>query len=225
MNLTSRGFIAPFLLIATLFLSPIRAQAQDIGTMIKSHRYSFSYFGNNAIRPGLSVRSEITFKQWEKTRRSRRYLVGKKIDRIHQKQYMFTKNAALYVHPGSQVSFIRNWGLGIRKTRNKGWEYQFDLYPLGFQFFVLGETYKVSNTGDVTKKNMSISAYYTPGISASFGKKFKKERSSLEAWHVRLGINGLSNYNNTWVPTANLELGVRIKSKKSKKGIPTDAKK
>lgn len=222
MNDIHKVLLALFFGLTISFGWNTKCQAQDVESLIKSHRYSLSYYGNNGIRPGLSSRADLTLKSWDKTRVSRRFLVGPKINRQHQKQLMYFKNSAMYIHPKTHVSFVRTWGVGYRKTRTKGWEYQFDIAPLGVQFFFMGETYKVSDDGSVKKKNMSISAYYTPGISASFGKKFKNKSGSLEAWHVRTSINSIANYNNTWLPTANIEVGLRFRTGKLMKKVLED---
>lgn len=194
--------------LSFLFSAP-EAKAQDVGEMVKSHRIYAGYFGNNAIRPGLMSGSELTLKTNTKNKESRKFFFGKKIPRTHTKQWTYNTVSFMYLHPRSHLALGRNWGIGYRKTRTKGWEYSFDIYPVGVQFNLMGETFEVSDDGDVNRKGLNLSAYYTPAIAGGFGKQIKK-KEALDAWFVKLHVNGLANYNNTFVPTANLVLALRL---------------
>jgi hypothetical protein len=219
MNQNKSLFIRGLVCLTITLLMSLNCQSQNIEGLLEKHNYSLSLIGNNAVRPGFNIRADFTLKTKEVSRTSNRYLFGPKVERKHVKQIMYAKNFTLYAHFNSHVGLLKNWGISYRKTRTKGWEYQFDLYPLGVQLFAVGKNYKVDPDGTVSKKNMSLSMFYTPGIAASFGKKFKNQNKTLVAWHVRTQINGMSNYNNTWVPSLNLELGLRLKTSNILKNV------
>jgi|GEM_PF-3627358 len=209
------SFYAIILVSSSLFLSNnCQAQGGDFLSRVEDMNTSLSYFGNNGIRPGFSKRSEINISSNTKEKENKRFWLGPSYRRSHTKAWYYTQNDAVYFHPRSHVGLIKNWGAIYRKTRTKGHEFEVGFYPLGIQVFAMGETYLVSNNGDVDKKAFSFSFHYTPGISIGYGKQLLKSKGALDAWHLRLAINGVTNYNNTIVPTANLEIGLRFRTLK-----------
>ncbi len=86
--------------------------------------------------------------------------------------HFLTGNIGSYVHKRNHVGLFINSELGYRKTRNKGFNYEF-LIGVGYlHTFLQGDTYTVDDNGDVEKVHLAGQSNLMIPLSFGLGYDF-----------------------------------------------------
>jgi hypothetical protein len=158
------------LFIIFLLLTTIKINAQDslVSDQRKIKGLNISYFGEYLTHYGLKIGIEypIWIKEKVKTKKS-----SKEIPK--QKLIFISGNIGGYFHKRNHIGIFVNSEIGYRKTRLRGFRYEF-LIGLGyFHTFLQGDTYEVNDDGSVERIPLAGQANLMIPISAGIGYDFK----------------------------------------------------
>ena len=134
---------------------------------LQNHRFSgiwLSYFGENYAHYGLKITTELPLltKNKVKTKNS-----GKIVNK--RKEIFITGNIGGYFHKRNNIGVFIGSELGYRKTRKKGFKYEFLLGLDYLHTFLQGDTYEVSNDGNVKRVKLAGQSNLMIPISIGFG--------------------------------------------------------
>jgi hypothetical protein len=152
-------------LVSSLIFSNIYGQ-----DTFQNHRLNgigISYYGENISHYGLKIATEFPVLVKDK-------LKVKDNDKIinKRKEIFITGNIGGYVHKRNHLAVFIGSEIGYRKTRKKGFKYEF-LLGLGYlHTFLQGDTYEVSDDGDVKKVNFAGQSNLMIPFSLGFGYDF-----------------------------------------------------
>ncbi len=182
---------------------PVYTQNTDPATIFKSATYTFSYFGNNLVNPGIksSVNFTLTEKTTDKTKTGR---TGKSINKSITKQLLAGANIGFFWQPESHIGVFNFYELTYRRIKQSNNSfYQFGAGPGIYRSFY-PETFEVDNNGNVTKTPLGGRTYFAPVVTFGSGK-FKKA-GFLNALTFTTNLMFLFDYNSGVVPLLNLEI-------------------
>jgi len=156
-----------FLIIIIGSLNYIVAQE----TIVINHKQikgiSVSYFGQGYSHYGVKIGTEYPLWTKEKLK------TKKNLIEINKNKLVFvTGNIGCYIHKRNNVGLFVNSEIGYRKTRNKGFKYEF-LFGLGYlHTFLQGDTYEVYDNGSVKKVLLAGRSSLMTSLSCGLGYDF-----------------------------------------------------
>jgi ABC-type sugar transport system ATPase subunit len=124
-------------------------------------------------------------------------------------------NIAFYHHPTfhDNLYFTMEWGK--RRIKNSGFCYEFDLGPGLSRTFISGTTYKIDDSGNVSK--LKLAGYYYAAITAGGGAgyDFSQKKKLPFTAVAKMNFLLMFPYNSTLYVRPVLELGLRYQLKKN----------
>ena len=189
------------------------SQTLDSTSIFDTRFYTFSYFGNNLLKPGLKfgvniILTENTTKK-DKTRKS-----GKTIDKSNTKQLLLDGNIGFFGHPKSHIGVFNYYEFTYRIIKLKTNKYRKISIGPGIYRSFYPETYKVDNTGNVNKIFFAGRTYFAPVLTFGTGKFIKD--SFIKSRTFSTNLMFLFDYNTGIVPLLNLELAFTFDFKNQK---------
>ena len=152
-------------LISILFVFIIlNTFGQDTLRNNKFSGIGLSYYGENFLHYGLKITTELPLltKDKVKTKDS-----GKTVNK--RKEIFIVGNIGGYFHKRNNIGFFIGSEIGYRKTRNHGFKYEFLLGLDYLHTFLQGDTYEVSDDGDVKRVRLAGQSNLMIPISIGFG--------------------------------------------------------
>ena len=179
------------------------SQKTDSINIFKTGTYTFAYFGNNLLNPG--VKAGINFILKEKTTTKNK---TKKNGKIAMKttinQLLAGADIGFFWQPESHIGTFNFYELSYRKINRKDNSYRiFGVGPGIYRSFY-PETFEVDNDGNIRKTNLGGRTYFAPVVTIGSGR-FKKD-SFLHSLAFSTNLMFLFNYNTGIVPLLNLEI-------------------
>ena len=165
---------------------------------------------SNTTYPGLNAEHETVFINKDKTKTTKKGKIKNK-----SRQIIGGINAGFYVHPNSHFGVISTYDIKYQKLTKKQFYYNTGL-GFGFNTNFIGETYKVTDAGEVKRVPLSSSSYLTPHFQLTAGRQFKKS-GLIDAIFIKQNIHLLLFYNYTHLPIYNTEIGLRFNLTSNKK--------
>lgn len=175
--------------------------------------YTFSYFGNNLVKPGLKIGSNITLT--EKMITKNRTKKGEEtIDRSRARQLLLGGNIGFFWHPKSHIGVFNYYEFTCRIIKLKEDKYSKISIGPGIYRTFYPETYEVDNSGNVNQISLAGRTYFAPVITFGTGKFIKDRFIKTRTFTTNLMF--LFDYNTGIVPLLNFELGFTLDYKKQK---------
>jgi hypothetical protein len=194
-----------YLLIGSCLSISLHAQKSRITIskeIVKTPNIKVAYLGS-IIYPGFKIGAEFPMYAKETT-------ITKKSSRVKVKlkERFVTGNLGFYYHK----TFHANWMLSaewqLRKTRQNGWFTEW-ASGLGYSRTVLdGTTYKVIESGEVTKIKLAGNHYFLMSIHGGFGYDFMLKKQMPFKLYFKGGLIAMAPYNSFMYPRPTVELGV-----------------
>ena len=201
------------ILISILFFSfgRVYSQKADSVSIFSTRTYTFSYFGNNLIYPGLKAATNITLKEKtvikSKTKKS-----GKIVDRSTKRQLLSGFDIGFFWQPKSHIGAFSFFEFTYRIIKQRTGAYtKFGIGPGIYRSFY-PKTYEVDNSGNVNSVPFGGRAYFAPVFIFGTGK-FKKDKF-FQSRTFTTNLMFLFDYNGGIVPLLNLEFGFCFDFKK-----------
>lgn len=190
-------------LIITFILSIHQVFAQDTLLNSKIQGISISYFGEYLTHYGIKIGTEYSLKITNKTKIKRN---SKEIPK--RKEHFITGNIGSYVHKRNHVGLFINSEIGYRRTRNKGFKYEF-LIGVGYlHTFLQGDTYTVSDDGAVDKVNLAGQSNLMIPISCGLGYDFNYHYKKPFSLSLKSGFFIQYPYSHAIVIRPTIDLGL-----------------
>ncbi len=191
-----------FLFVA-LILSIHQVFSQETLLNNKIQGISISYFGEGLTHYGIKIGTEYSLKITNKTKIKRN---SKEIPK--RKEHFLTGNIGSYIHKRNHVGLFINSEIGYRKTRNKGFKYEF-LIGIGYlHTFLQGDTYTVSDNGDVEKVNLAGQSNLMIPLSFGLGYDFNLHHKKPFSLYLKPGFFIQYPYNHALVIRPTIDLGL-----------------
>jgi len=179
-------------------LSNTRVTAQ---TLDRVDAWNLAYYGHLGVHPGLSISTDYFLNLKEVVK-------GKKSKRI-VKTWFVLPGVSYYHHFGNQSVFSVSTDFTKRRENMaKRFYRSYGIGPKLIAGFNAGETFVVMDDGSVKKRNLAASYHFAINTHYTIGMKLKSNKvaSSL---YMTLHSGWMFNYNQTLVPSVNLEVGVK----------------
>lgn len=165
--------------------------------------YTFSYFGNNLVNPGM--KAAINFTLTEKTTvKTKTTKSGEPIDKTATKQLLASAHVGFFWQPESHIGTFNFYELTYRRIKRKDNSYvRIGIGPGIYRSFY-PQTFEVDKTGTVSEAAMGGRSYFAPVITFGTGKI--KNRGALHSLTFATNLMFLFDYNSGIVPLLNLEI-------------------
>ncbi len=168
-------------IFAILLLFAAQLFSQDTTSITIKMPVNISYFGINGTNYGFKSGFE---KPWVDKEIHKKNIFRRQI--VKRVRYFTGANVGYYRQVQDKQCFFIQGELGSRRTRFTTF-FTEAILGLGYlRTFNEGTTYKVSDSGQVTKAKLAGSNYFMPSVTFGFGKTFKKNTNSPINFHVRL---------------------------------------
>lgn len=189
------------------------SQTSDSTSLFDTRTYTFSYFGNNLLKPGLKIETNITLTEKtiikNKTKKN-----GKIIDKSKTRQLLLGGNIGFFWHPKSHIGVFNYYEFIYRKIKLKNGKYSKIGIGPGIYRSFYPETYEVDNSGNVNKVSLGGRTYFAPVLTFGTGKFTKN--SFFQSRTFTTNLMFLFDYNSGIVPLLNFELGLCFDFNKNK---------
>ena len=177
------------------------SQTPDSTSIFDTKTYTFSYFGNNFLKPGLKFGTNII-------------LTEKTIDKYKTRQLLLGGNIGFFWHPKSHIGVFNYYEFTYRIIKLKKYKYiKISIGPGIYRSFY-PETYNVDNSGNVNKVLLAGRIYFAPVLTFGTGKFIKDSFFKSRTFTTNLMF--LFDYNTGIVPLLNFELAFTFDFKKQK---------
>ena len=196
----------PLLLLLMLFSKTLQAQSFDI----KEMPLSISYYGENAIHPGIKLGTYYTIWSVEKTRTYRSSKRKAKYGtKIKLKELNADFNIGGYSHPNNHNGYFVNTGLTflrtkLRKNRQLGISLELGYLRRDYKF----KTYELNTDGTIREVKAAGNNAFTIGLAPQFGREFSIAERPVR-FYCKPAFQ-LVKYGHSWQPNAALEVGTVI---------------
>lgn len=187
-----------FLLIFVASLSTSGIYAQSL--LQQSSAIQLGYSGELGLHPGLQIGYEYAAKNWikEKKKRANR-----------QKSLVWQASISQIWHPETRSFSFVEGGAYLRTLKTSGWTRQWSL-RLGFVYLEnAGTTYVEQEDGSAEGFQFAGNAYGTLSIGYGWGYDFRTSQNLAFAIILQPQASLLFGYNQTVLPLARVELGLR----------------
>lgn len=165
-----------------------------------------SYLGNHFVNPGLSADWNYEWhsrlKQKTKTKRDTSYVKNKRIS------LLWNLRTSFIYFPKNQTMITLGGGLYRKKVKHKGFTWWRGI-GVNYVRTFLPETYAFEN-GEISRKYFSGLNYFAPEFNLGIGKELRNSKR-IAARHCKFRFLFLGNYNSSFQPFINVELGVTLK--------------
>jgi len=194
-----------FILTCIVFFICVLAFAQkpNVKKIVSTRTYTFSYFGNNLVNPGIKAAINFTLagKTTVKSKTAKR---GETIDKTATKQLLTNAHIGFFWQPESHIGAFNFYELTYRRIKRKDNSYfRIGLGPGIYRSFY-PQTFEVDDTGTISKVAMGGRNYFAPVITFGTGKI--REKGYLHSITFATNLMFLFNYNSGIVPLLNLEI-------------------
>ncbi|SDL11293.1 hypothetical protein SAMN05421823_104409 [Catalinimonas alkaloidigena] len=176
------------LLCALLFTNEGRAQTWRI-----------AYYGETVTHYGLKVGTQYPLKTSERL---------KKTEARVTRNWLFTPGVALYRHPQNHVGLVVAPEITYQRLGPKGGLLEAGIAPSYFRYFLEGQTYRVTPSGELQKKAWAGRSTFLPTLSLGIGKDLSVKKRIPLAWYTRLNWSVQVPYNASFLPRVALEAGI-----------------
>ncbi|HHG84719.1 MAG TPA: hypothetical protein ENJ82_08210 [Bacteroidetes bacterium] len=170
--------------IALLGPLPLSAQSQ---VLPQGRTFSFSYYGDFLLHPGLKISYEHPL--WVKEK------VGKRSKMPKAHLVFAVADASFYVHPGTLTALQLGGGAGYRKVGKKGSFFDFQMALWLTHHINAGKTISIT---DGQASNVSFLAgrrYLMPSFAMTFGRSLYPKKKIPLSWFVRPRFGLILPYN------------------------------
>ncbi len=153
------------LLVFSFFFSGLYGQDTLQTRLING--FGVSYYGENLSHYGLQLSTEYSLWNRNIKKAQSEYKI------IHKrKEFFVIGNIGGYIHKQNHVAVFLNGEIGYRKIFENGLKYEL-LLGLGYlHTYLQGNTYEVSDDGDVTKVNLAGQSNLMVPVSFGIGYDF-----------------------------------------------------
>lgn len=198
--ITGSGFT-----IVLLFFSAL-CQAQ-CDSVMKPSEYHYNIklaYNSSLIYPGASAGIEFRIKE-----------VNMQIIKRNKKSKSFTRSRFLsgnlnwYHHTDFHDNLYLTAEWVMRRTNSKGFVSEFSLGPGFSRTFLGGTTYRVNDSGDISKAKLAGYNYALITIGEGFGFDFSVKKQKPFSAVAKLNLISMFPYNSTFYIRPVLELGIR----------------
>jgi hypothetical protein len=189
------------------------SQISKSSAIFDTRSYTISYFGNNLLKPGLKLESNITLSE-------KSVIINKSkdnatsIDKSHTKQLLLDANIGFYLHPESHMGVFNYYEVIYRKIKPISGKYSIIGLGPGIYRSFYPETYEVDNSGNVNNVPFGGKTYFAPVLTFGTGTFVKNK--FFQSWTFTTNLMFLFDYNSGIVPLLNFEFGLGFDFKKSK---------
>lgn len=190
-----------FTLCLSLVVASLISTAQE---------YRVSLVNHNLSHPGLTIGKPMMLHSKTITKQK------KKGPKTISKQNLWMPQVTYYNH----IRKENNLSLGCEVIRQRhrvkaaNWRFETGIGIHYVRSFNAGKTYQVVD-GSVERIRFAGQHYFAPSISYSIGRDFFKNRPSPIATFFKPQVLMLMPYNETIVPSINIQLGIRIHLKQN----------
>lgn len=182
-------------------LSAIVVHAQNLPINI-------SYFGENALHPGLKI--GVEYGLWEKDKTKNRWLFNRndKIGpEVKTKQLFVAGNLGFYNHANNHTGVFLIPEIGYRRTKHRKGSFLETSLGLGYLQRIYNiDTYEAGST-EPFKGGQS---QFLTTFSVGFGRNLSFRRDLPLSWYVKPTVMLAMPQAHTAVPNAALDIGVRF---------------
>lgn len=170
--------------------------------------YQVSFVNHNLSHPGISIAKPyiLTSKSIAKNKKKGQKLIGKTNLLLPQFTYF------------NQIRTQNNFSLGCELVRQRNrirpanWQFETGIGIHYVRSFNAGKTFRIED-GEVQRIRFAGQNYFAPSISYSIGRDFFKKRPTPLSTYVKPQVLFLMPYNETVVPSINIQIGVRLNLK------------
>lgn len=207
-----KKFVPAFILIF-IFVSAF-AQKPNGKKIFNTRTYTFSYFGNNLVNPG--IKAAINFTLAEKTTvKSKSAKNGETIDKTATKQFLTSAHVGFFWQPESHIGAFGFYEITYKRIKREDNScFRIGLGPGIYRSFYPG-TFEVDENGTVSETAMGGRSYFAPVITFGTGKI--RDKGYLHSIIFATNLMFLFDYNSGIVPLLNLEIDFCFDFKKRKK--------
>ena len=182
----------------------IYSQTSNFANVLDTRTYSFSYFGNNLLKPGIKIDANVILK--EKTiNKSKTKKNGEIIDKSKTKQLLIGGDIGFFWHPKSHIGVFNYYTFSSRKIKLKNNKFTTLGFGLGIYRSFYPKTYEVDDAGNVNEISLAGRTYFAPVLTFGTGRLI--EDRTLQSINFNTNLMFLFNYNSGIVPLLNFELG------------------
>ncbi len=189
--------------VILFFVKLVYSQQTDTLSFLQTRTFTFSYFGNNLLNPGL--KSSINFTLSEETiKKTKTRKNNKIIDKSYNNKWILSGNIGFFWHPQSHVAVFNYYLISMQKLKLKS--NRITLFGIGPGIYrsFYPETYTVNKAGTVDKIILGGRMYFAPVFSFGSGKEINNYFFTERIFTTNLMF--LFDYNTGIVPLLNLEL-------------------
>ncbi len=196
-----------FLIIIVLFsFYSAFSQKVDSSNIFSTRTFTFSYFGNNLLKPGIKIGANITLTEKSIVKRKTKKS-GKIIEKSIKRQLLAGANAGFFWHPESHIGAFNFYELTYRIIKLKSGSYRKIGIGPGIYRSFYPKTFEFDNSTDqVSKITLGGRTYFAPVLIFGTGK-FKKN-SFFQSRTFTTNLMFLFDYNSGIVPLLNFEVGL-----------------
>ena len=194
-----------FIIITLFSFYSAFSQKADTSGIFDTRTFTFSYFGNNLLKPGIKIGTNITL--MEKRVVKRKTKRNKTIVKSTKRQLLAGANAGFFWHPESHIGAFNFYALTYRTINLKSGSYRKIGIGPGIYRSFYPKTYKFDETtGQVNKIALGGRTYFAPVFIFGTGKFIKN--SFFQSRTFTTNLMFLYDYNSGIVPLLNFEVGL-----------------
>ena len=153
---------------------------------LRNHNFSgigLSYYGENFSHYGIKITTEFPLLTSDKVKTKNS---GKIVNK--RRDIFINGNIGGYFHKQNNVGVFIVGELGYRKTRKKGFKYEFIL-GLGYlHTFLQGDTYEVNDNGDIKRVRLAGQSNLMIPISIGLGYDFNYNYKKPISMSIKPGL-------------------------------------
>lgn len=193
-----------FMCIGNYLLYAQKDSLSESEHLTKKLALCLSYYGKAFVQPGYKIGLE--YELWTKEK-SRVRQNGTTIDKKHA--FFIGEHLSNYYHRRNHSGLFLHTEIGYRGTRKKGFFYEVSTGVGYYHSFLMGDTYTVSDGGDVDR----IPLAGNPGLGALFSVGIGKDcsfKSNLPwGWHMRYVELLKYPFGTSYINYSVIEIGIK----------------
>ncbi|WP_266367057.1 hypothetical protein [Tellurirhabdus rosea] len=172
-------------------------------TTVRAQTLRLGYYGETVTHYGLRAAYERPFASYTKERNAA------------LKSFYLSLGIALYRHPQNHVGLIVSPEIGYRRTGRRGGLFELAVSPAFFRYFLDGQTYEPTESGDFRRVRLAGGQAFMPTVSVGIGRDLSVRHRLPLSLYTRLNLMQQRPYNTSALMRFGIEFGTLIPLKKS----------